>query len=617
MSRPASIRKSAPTLGQIIVRFWPQIRRQRFLIVGALLATVGEVVLRLLEPWPLKFVFDRVIPSAPTGGGSGIAIIDRLDPMILLLLSAVALVVISSLRSYSSYLSTVGFALAGNRILTAARSELFSHLQRLSLSFHHKAKTGDLLTRVIGDVGRLQEVAVTAALPLAVNTLSLLGMLALMTWMNWRLSVAALLILPLFLIASRTLGGRIRQAARRQREREGQMGSTAAEAISAIKVVQALSLEEIHDSAFASQNIGSLKEGVQAKRLSARLERTVDVLIAIGTALVVWYGARLVLLGRLTPGDLIVFLTYLKNAFKPMRDLAKYTGRIAKAAASGERILDVLDTTPKIVDSTGAVEAPASVRAVRFKHVGFAYEAGRPVLHGFDLEVGAGRVVALVGPSGAGKSTILSLLLRLYDPTDGRITLDGRDIRDYTVQSLRNRVAIVPQENVLFGVTIRENIAYGHPGASDEQVHAAARTARAHDFIVAMPDGYDTVIGERGETLSGGQRQRIAIARAAIRGAPILVLDEPTASLDRQNANLVREALHDMRPNCLTFIIAHDLSTVEEADEIIYLEDGRILERGTHDELMALAGRYAETYRIQAQRRLREPGLAEGHAVTR
>jgi ATP-binding cassette subfamily B protein len=230
MSRKASIRKSAPTLRQIIVRFWPQIRRQRFLIAGSLLATLAEIAFRLLEPWPLKFVFDRVIPTAPTGGESGVALVDRLDAMTLLLLCAVALVLITSLRSYSSYLGTVGFALAGNRVLTAARAELFSHLQRLSLSFHHKSKTGDLLTRVIGDVGRLQEVAVTAALPLAVNVLSLVGMLALMTWMNWRLSVAALLILPLFLIASRTLGRRIRQAARRQREREGQMGSTAAEA---------------------------------------------------------------------------------------------------------------------------------------------------------------------------------------------------------------------------------------------------------------------------------------------------------------------------------------------------------------------------------------------------
>ncbi|UCD75511.1 MAG: ABC transporter ATP-binding protein [Phycisphaerales bacterium] len=617
MSRKASIRKSAPTLRQIIVRFWPQIRRQRFLIAGSLAATTAEIVFRLLEPWPLKFVFDRVIPTAPSGGGSGVAIVDRLDAMTLLLLSAVALVLISCLRSYSSYLGTVGFALAGNRVLTAARGELFSHLQRLSLSFHHKAKTGDLLTRVIGDVGRLQEVAVTAALPLAVNVLSLIGMLVLMTWMNWRLSVVALLILPLFLIASKSLGGRIRQAAKRQREREGQMGSTAAEAISAIKVVQALSLEDVHDSAFAQQNIGSLKEGVQAKRLSARLERTVDVLIAIGTALVLWYGARLVMIGDLTPGDLIVFLTYLKNAFKPMRDLAKYTGRIAKAAASGERILDVLDTTPKILDSSGAVEAPTSVEMVRFEQVTFAYESNRPVLQTFDLEIATGRVVALVGPSGAGKSTILSLLLRLYDPADGRITLNGRDIRDYTVQSLRNRVAIVPQENILFGVTIHENIAYGLSGASDEQVKAAARIARAHEFIADMPDGYDTIIGERGDTLSGGQRQRIAIARAAIRAAPILVLDEPTASLDKRNASLVREALRDMRPGRISFIIAHDLSTVEEADEIVYLEDGRILERGTHNRLMEQSGKYAETYRMQLRRRTKEPVLREGHAFTR
>ena len=615
MGRPVSLKASVPTLRQIVARFWPQIRKQRLLIVGSVVAMFMEVSCKLLEPWPLAFVLDWIIYSSPAEGPSGIARLDSLSPMALLTLLALALVLIASFRAILSYLRRVGFALVGNRVLTEARGELFSHLQRLSLSFHNKSKTGDLITRVTGDIGRLQEVAATAALPMIVHALTLVGMLGVMALIDWRLSLVAVGVLPLFAIALRRLGGRIRKAARRQRQREGQMGATAAESIGAMKVVQALSLEAVHEKTFVAHNRSSLKEGVRTKRLSARLMGTADILIAVGTAVVLWFGARLVLQGAITPGHLIVFLAYLKTAFKPMHDLAKYAGRIAKASASAERILEVLDTTPLIRNRPHAVGAPQTITSICFEKVSFGYEPHRLALDDFSLEAKLGQVIALAGPSGAGKSTVANLLLRLYDPVAGRITCNGKDIRDFTIESLRRSIAVVPQDNVLFGVSAGDNIGYGLPGASDAQIVAAAKLARAHEFILALPQGYDTILGERGETLSEGQRQRISLARAAIREAPILVLDEPTASLDNENNRLVCEAMRKLSHERISFIIAHDLSTVEEADLILFLYEGRIVEQGTHAQLMQRAGHYAAMYALQSDQ-IGQQNLPNPHVVT-
>ena len=599
MGRAVSLKASVPSLRQILARFWPQIRKQRFLIAGSSVALFSEVLFRLLEPWPLMFIIDHVIVTTPASGSSKIGWLDSLGPMTLLTLSAVALVLIACTRAVAIYIRRVGFALAGNRVLTECRSELFSHLQRLSLSFHNQRKTGDLITRVTGDIGRLQEIAVTAALPLLAHVITLIAMLVVMLFMDWRLALVALGVLPLFVLSLRRLGGRIRQAARRQRLQEGQMGATAAEAIGAMKVVQSLSLEEVHERTFVAQNRSSLKEGVRGKRLSARLMGTADILIALGTAVVLWFGARLVLHDVITLGQLTVFLAYLRTAFKPMRDLAKYTGRIAKAAASAERILEVLDTTPLIRNRPHAVEAPQTITRLCFEDVAFGYEPKRLALDDFTLEAKLGQVIALAGPSGAGKSTVVNLLLRLYDPLAGRITCNGKDIRDLTIESLRRSIAVVPQDNVLFAVSAGDNIGYGLPGASDAQIVAAAKLARAHEFILALPQGYDTILGERGETLSEGQRQRISLARAAIREAPILVLDEPTASLDNENNRLVCEALRKLSHERISFILAHDLSTIEQADLIIYLDHGRIVEQGTHAELTQRGGQYAAMYALQ------------------
>ncbi len=578
-------------------RFWPYIRREPWLLGVAFSSLFAQVGLRLLEPWPLKFILDRII--AVPGKVSGPTLLNSLSPNDLLAVVTVGLLLIVISRAATEYASTVAFALIGNRVLSTVRAELYSHLQRLPLAYHTQAKGGDLTVRMISDVGMLKEVAVTAFLPMFGNVLVLLGMFGVMFWLNGRLTLLALAALPLFWLFSSRQGRQIRVVSRNQRKREGAMAATVSESLGAIKVVQALSLEQVFSGAFSSQNQKSLKEGVKATRLAAGLERTVDVLIALSTASVLYFGARLVLGGTLTPGDLIVFITYLKSAFKPLRDFAKYTGRLAKASAAGERVLDILDTELTIRDEPGSVPAPAFRGDLHFERVSFAYGDAQPVLNGFELHVRAGERVAVVGASGVGKSTLASLLPRLYDPTEGRVKIDGRDVRDYTLASLRAQISVVLQDNLLFGASVYDNIAYGAPGAAPDRVEAAARVAGAHDFIAALPAGYDTLLGERGATLSGGQRQRIAVARAALRRTPILILDEPTVGLDEENERLLIGALARLSREQTTLLITHDLSFAATADRIVYVEAGRVLEDGKHLELMRRQGRYASLYALQ------------------
>ena len=600
--RDNSLRQTLPGLGKVFRRLWPYMRRQRGLITTSLVALLLGVGFRLLEPWPLKFIFDRVVSSgAPRRDRFGfVPTLDAMDARTLLILVAGALVLFTCVRAMFEYVTEVAFARIGNRVLACVRNDLYKHVQGLDLSFHTSARGGDLIIRMINDVNMLRDAAATAVLPLVAKSLVLVGMWSVMFWLNWRLALLALATLPLLWLRTIRITRRIRDAARAQRQRQGDMAALASESIGAIKIVQAFGMEGALGRSFDERSEQTQKEDVRVARLSAGLERSVDILLAIATGLVLWYGATLALRGQLTPGDLLVFLTYLRRAFNPVQDFAKYTGRLGKATAAGERVLELLDRPARVCDLPGAVAAPAFRGEVRLENVTFGYDPdGPPVLEDLTLEVRPGECVAVAGPSGIGKSTLANLLLRFYDPCAGRLVIDGRDVREYTLKSLREQVAVVLQDAVLFGASVRDNIAHGKPECSEEDVLAAARLANAHEFISALPDGYDTVLGERGATLSGGQRQRIAIARAAIRQARLLVLDEPTTGLDEENARAVVDALARLWEGRTTFLITHDLQLASRADRIVYLEERRVAESGTHAELMRLGGRYATLYRMQ------------------
>lgn len=616
MARPEKLKDGLPSLWRFLRRFLPELRQQRPLLAGSFAAIFAEVLLRLLEPWPLALVIDRVFGLEQGTRTAAPAVLDGLQPTVLLSVVAVMLVGVAGLRALAAYFSTVGFALAGNRLLTEVRNALYRRLQALSLTFHTRARTGDLVLRVIGDVGMVKEVVVTAVLPLLANLLILAGMLSVMLWMNWRLTLVASCTVPLFWLSTVSLGRRIRVVARKQRRHEGSLATQAAETLGGIQTVQALSLDGRFAEAFVSQSKGSMREGVKAKRLSARLERTVDVLNALAAALVLWFGARIVLRGGLSPGEFVVFLTYLKSASRPVRNFAKYTARLAKASAAAERVLEILEQEPDVRDLPGAQVAPPFEGAVRFEDAAFAYGPGEPVLRHVDLDVRPGERVAVVGASGAGKSTLVGAILRLYDPCEGRVLIDGRELRSFTLSSVRKQVSIVLQDTVLFAASVGDNIAFGASAAGPEEIEAAARRANAHDFIVRLPQGYDTEVGERGLALSVGQRQRIAIARSSISRAPIVILDEPLSGLDEGNARMVSDALDRLVEGRTSFLITHDLVHAARCDRILVLEGARIAEQGTHLQLLREDGLYAAMVRATAAERDAPAGV-ETHAVAR
>lgn len=584
--RPRTLRQALPGLRRLLPHVRPHLHQQRLLVAGGGAAMAIEVAMRLLEPWPMKFVIDGVVGRL----GADIAVEDPTNLQQVLVLSCLGLLAVVLLRAVASYLMTICFALAGNRLLTAVRADAFAHLQRLSLSFHDRARTGDLVQRLTADVGRLKEVTVTAALPLAGNVVTLVAMVVVVLVLDWRLALCMLAVFPVFLLTGRRASTRIHEVSKTQRRAEGHLATLATETLGSMKVVQAYTLEGQMQDRFASNNLKTLKDGVKAKRLAAGLERSTDVLVGVATALVLFVGAHRVLAGALTPGELVVFITYLKAAFKPLRDLAKYTGRISQAAASAERVVDLLEEEPEVLDSARARSGRRLRGLVELDGVHLGYETGHPVLRGVDLRLLPGERVALVGPSGAGKSTVAGLVLRMRDPDLGAVRIDGWDLRDLTVQDVRAQVAVVLQESLLFATSVRENIAMGAVGGPDEvteeQVVAAAQVAGAHEFIRDLPQGYDTIVSERGETLSGGQRQRVAIARAVLRDAPVVILDEATTGLDEETEAEVTDALDRLTAGRTTLVITHDLAAARSADRLVWLEAGRVADAGTPDEVL-------------------------------
>lgn len=588
-------------------------------IVSGIIAFYGS----LLKLLPLAFVVDHMLldgvklsadeashaaaQQAPAHQGLIDTLLASVNTTYLLWGCAAAVIVIALLMAAASYISTVGLALAGSHILSRVRKDLFAHLQRLSLRFHSQARTGDLTMRLINDIAMLREAVITALMPMLANIFILLGMFGMMLYLNWRLTSLALLAVPLMWWSTTRASRKIHEVSRAQRKREGSMASKAAEYIASIRTVQSLSLEQETMRSFAGDDAESRKQNVQSKRLSAGLERRVDIIIAVISALVLLNGSYSVLHGDMSTGDLIIFMSYLNNSFRPVREYAKYTGRLSKALAAGERVVNLLDEQPDIHDKPNAEVLTSARGEIRFDHVKFRYdmqdEEPLAVLKDMDFLIKPGEKIAIVGPSGAGKSTITSLLLRLYEPKEGCVCLDGKNIQDYTIASLRSQIAIVPQDNLLFGLSVRENIALDAVNQAekitDEEIIQAAKLANAHDFITALPQGYDTILSERGGSLSGGQRQRIAIARAAMNKSAVLILDEPTVGLDQENEAHVISALENLMQNRTTLMITHDLALAAKTDRILFINNGTIEEQGNHQQLLAQGGNYANWWKLQ------------------
>ncbi|TFH53547.1 ABC transporter ATP-binding protein [Actinomyces viscosus] len=556
----------------------PDAAPQWRLMVGGTVVLLAEVFFRVLEPWPLKIVIDSLVAALGRHTGSAPATVPSLVGL------GVALLVIVAGRAVCNYLATVAFALVGSRTAASLRSRAFHHVQGLSQQFHARNHSADTVQRLIADVNRMQEVAVTAGLPMAANTLTLLVMVVVMVFLDPLLAMIVVLAVVAFVVASSGNSRRISVASLRSRKSEGNLANTAQEALGAIKVVQAYGLEPLLHERFTGANTVSLSEGVRSRRIAARLERSTDVIVGVATAVVMVGGGIRVLGGAMSPGDLVLFTTYLRTTMKPLRDMAKYTGRIARATASGERVADMA-VEPEIVSPHNAIVLDPVHGMIHFDHVRAAYER-RQVLHGVSLTVVPGEHVALVGPSGSGKSTLASLVVRALDPTSGTVSLDGHSLDELDLRFLRSQVSVLHQEAVLLTGTIRENIRLGRPQALDEEVEAAARAAHAHDFITQMPNGYDTAVGERGGTLSGGQRQRIAIARALLRDSPIVILDEATTGLDPASTSAVLQAIDELVAGRTTLTITHDPQAAMRADRVVWIQDGLIRLEGSPQRLM-------------------------------
>ena len=592
---------------RVLRPFRKDVRKRRRALIGGGMCGVVYALARVAEPWPLKVVFDQVLFAKPANGVIG-AIFTPFgaSPYAILVAAGLALGVIGIVRAVSYYYEDFLLSRASQQIVYGIRTRLYAHLHRLPLSFHQERKTGDTLVRLSSDIILLRDILVDTIVSLGTGVMLVLMMIVVMALVDPLLTGVALLVMPLIFALAWFYGRRIRVNSQTQRKREGQVAAAMHEALSAIAVVQLHGAGEREQERFHAINRRSLKQGVASTRLEARMYRSVEITLASGLAVLLSLGTIRTLHGALTPGELIVFVSYLRAAYRPLQRASKTVQRGAKALAAAERVAEVLEVAPALEDAPDARPAPPLKGEIGFDHVDFAYRAGDTVLRDVTFAIAPGRHVALVGSSGSGKSTLLSLIPRLFEPESGRVTVDGLDVAELTLDSLRSQVTLVLQESILFGLSIAENIRYGCPDATDEEVENAARAARVHDVIASFPEGYETVLTERGQTLSGGQRQRIALARALVRRTPILLLDEPTTGLDAATqAEIVGVLRNELLKDNTTVVVAtHDPRLIQAADEVIMIKDGRIAQRGPYEELM----RKSQTFRqlVAPERRSRE-----------
>jgi ATP-binding cassette subfamily B protein/subfamily B ATP-binding cassette protein MsbA len=566
----------------------------------ALAWALGQVLLvsafEVLKPWPLKIVIDSVLGAKPLPFGWA----EGWSPSALLLAACTGFVLIHAALGGLAVLQNYTTIGIGQRMVSALRSDLYSHLHRLSLAFHSRARVGDLLYRVTADTLSLQTLTMNCVFPAVTALVMLVGMCAIMLSLDWTMTLLALTVCPLLLLAIARLDTRVSRAAGAARDRDSEVFALVQGSMSTMRVIQAFTREDDEHRRFMTASKRSLAAGRRLYTLQTVYSSVIGVLIALGTAAVMWVGARHVMDGSLTLGSLVIFTSYLASLYAPVYSMFHTWGLSQSSRVGVERVFEILDVERTVADGRRDFPPTGARGGIVWENVSFGYVPGRRVLNGVNLAVRRGWKVAVVGPTGAGKSTLLSLLPRFYDVEEGRVLVDGIDVRDYRVAALRRQIAMVLQPPLVFPSTLRENIAFGRPDARPDEIRAAARLASIHEAIEGLPQGYDTMVGEQGVTLSEGEKQRITIARALLRNSPILILDEPTSSLDGETEALIMQGLERLMAGRTTFIIAHRLSTVRKADLVVVLRDGRIVEQGSFDALMDSGGDFASLYRIQA-----------------